>query len=101
MCDAAVGKRTLAVRWGPSRVRRAYATVAITAGLIVLGLWLGEVVPLVVAAAHLVPVPALLWGWQTLSRQRSPFPAVLAMVSLAFALTVAWWLVGAGIALPA
>jgi 1,4-dihydroxy-2-naphthoate octaprenyltransferase len=98
--DSAVGKRTLAVRWGPGRLRRAYATLAIVAGLLVVGLWLAGMVPPLVAAAHLVPIPALLWGWRTLTRQRSPFPAVLAMVSLALALTVAWWLAGGLIALP-
>lgn len=99
--DAATGKRTLAVRWGPGRLRQAYATLAIAAGFLVLVLWFADEIPSIVAAAHLVPVPALVWGWGTLTRQRSPFPAVLAMVSLALALTAAWWLTGAGIALPA
>lgn len=55
--------------------------------------WLA-VVPF--ALAHLVPVPFLLWGGVTLTRQRSPLPAVAAMVSLAVAATVAWWWVGLG-----
>lgn len=99
--DAATGKRTLAVRWEPPRLRQAYAVLAVLAGVTTLALALIGVLPPLVAAAHLVPLPALLWGFRTLTRQRSPFPAVLAMVSLAGSLTPAWWLAGAAVALPA
>ena len=99
--DAATGKRTLAVRWAPPRLRQAYAVLALLAGVVTLALALVGVLPPLVVAAHLLPLPALLWGFRTLTRQRSPFPAVLAMVSLAVALTAAWWLAGAGVALPA
>lgn len=95
--DAAVGKRTLAVRWSPTRIRRAYATLAAVAAIAAAGLWIGGVFPDVVALAHLVPAPFLVWGGAVLTRQRSPLPAVLAMVVLAVTSTVAWWWVGVNV----
>jgi len=94
--DAAVGKRTLAVRWSPARLRRAYA-VLVAAALTVAGwLWVADVVPDAVAAAHLVPVPLLAYGGHVLTRRRSPLPAVAAMVVLAALATAAWWWVALG-----
>ena len=92
--DATVGKRTLAVRWGPRRIRNAYALLAVLAAASTVGLWWAEVLPPSVALAHLAPVPFLGWGWARLTRQRSPLPAVAAMVVLAVATTAAWWWVG-------
>jgi 1,4-dihydroxy-2-naphthoate octaprenyltransferase len=94
--DEAVGKRTLAVRWAPGRIRLAFATLAILAGIVAIGLWWGGILPDAVALAHLAPVPFLLRGWITLTRRRSPLPAVAAMVALAVSTTVAWWWVGVG-----
>lgn len=93
--DAAVGKRTLVVRWSPAGVRRAYGALAVAAGLLVAVLALRGILPTAVALAHLAAAPFLLWGRLTLTRQRSPLPAVLAMVVLAVATTAAWWWVGA------
>ncbi|SIS13793.1 prenyltransferase [Natronorubrum thiooxidans] len=92
--DAAVGKRTLAVRWSPTRIRRAFATLAATAAVVTVILWLEEILPDAVALAHLAPVPFVLWSWAVLTRQRSPLPAVLAMVVLAVTGTIAWWWTG-------
>jgi len=92
--DGAVGKRTLAVRWEPSRIRRAYLVLAVAAAVATLGLWWRGLLPDAVALAHLAPVPFLGWGWTTLTRQRSPLPAVAAMVALALAATAAWWWAG-------
>jgi 1,4-dihydroxy-2-naphthoate octaprenyltransferase len=92
--DRAVGKRTRAVQWSRTRLRRAYATLAILAGASTVCLWWWGVFPDAVALAHLAPVPFLVWGWMTLTRQRSPLPAVAAMVVLALTATVAWWWVG-------
>jgi 1,4-dihydroxy-2-naphthoate octaprenyltransferase len=92
--DAAVGKRTLVVRWSPTGVRRAYAALAVAAALVVAVLALRGVLPMAVALAHLGAAPFLLWGGLTLTRQRSPLPAVLAMVVLVAATTAAWWWVG-------
>lgn len=94
VADERVGKRTLAVRWRPIRLRRAYATLAVVAALSTVVLWHGELLPPVVTTAHLTAVPFLLWGWRTLTRKRSPLPAVAAMVVLAVALTAGWWWVG-------
>lgn len=94
--DAAVGKRTLAVRWSPSRLRRAYAVLAVSAVGLAGWLWLTGTFPDAVAVAHLVPVAPLVYGWHVLTRQRSPLPAVAAMVLLAAAATVAWWWVALG-----
>ena len=95
--DAAVGKQTLAVRWPPSRIRRAFAVLAVGAGASTVGLWLMGVVPDTVAVAHLAPVPLLVRGWTTLTRDRDPLPAVAAMVVLAVTTTIAWWWVGLGV----
>jgi 1,4-dihydroxy-2-naphthoate octaprenyltransferase len=92
--DEAVGKRTLAVRWAPGRIRRAFATLASLAAISTVGLWWTDILPDMVGLAHLAPVPFLVWGWATLTRQRSPLPAVAAMVALAIAGTVAWWWAG-------
>jgi len=92
--DAAVGKRTLAVRWSPARLRRAFAALAVGAGVLTVWLRWRGVFPPAVALAHLAALPFLAWGWTTLTRRRSPLPAVAAMVSLAVAATAAWWWVG-------
>jgi 1,4-dihydroxy-2-naphthoate polyprenyltransferase len=94
--DAATGKRTLAVRWSPARIRRAYATLAVAAAVATAGAWIGGAFPDVVALAHLASAPFLVRGGVVLTRRRSPLPAVLAMVTLALATAVAWWWVGVG-----
>jgi len=88
--DAAVGKRTLAVRWSPRRLRLAYWLLACAAVLSTVAL-AGRVLPVPVVAAQAVALPSLFWGGLVLTRQRSPFPAVLTMVLHAGAGTVAWW----------
>ncbi|WP_049931059.1 prenyltransferase [Halosimplex carlsbadense] len=95
--DEAVGKRTLAVRWSPGRIRRAYAALAVTAVATTAALWWGGVFPTPVAVAHLLAVPLLLRGWAVLTRHPGPLPSVLAMVVTALAATVAWWAVGLGV----
>lgn len=94
--DERVGKRTLAVRWSPRRIRRAYVALAGVAALATAALWVGDILPTPVAAVHLLALPFLVWGRAVLTRQRSPLPSVLAMVVLALAVTVAWWRVGVG-----
>lgn len=88
--DAAVGKRTLAVRWSPARLRTAYHVLAVAAVGVTVSLT-GWVLPLPVALAHLPALPFLAWGGLVLTRRRSPFPAVAAMVVLAGSTTLAWW----------
>ena len=57
------------------------AAVAVTVGL-----------PTPVLAAHLLPLPAVVWATRTFTRRESPLPGVTAMVSLAVAVGVAWGL---------
>jgi 1,4-dihydroxy-2-naphthoate octaprenyltransferase len=92
--DETVGKRTLAVRLPPGWIRGVYLVLCVLATVGTAGLWWDALLPDTVALAHLVAVPFLAWGWTTLTRQRSPLPAVAAMVSLAVATNVAWWWVG-------
>ena len=87
--DAAVGKRTLAVRWSRGRLRTAYWALA-TAAVVTTTALVGTV-PTAVVAAQTLALPPLLWGGVVLTRQRSPFPAVSAMVVHASASTLAWW----------
>jgi len=89
--DAAVGKRTLAVRWPPDRLVRLYIVLAGLAAATTVGLRLVGLLPLPVAVAHLAAAPFLLWGGWTFTRRRSPLPAVAAMVALAASTTAAWW----------
>ncbi|MDS0259321.1 prenyltransferase [Haloarcula sp. S1CR25-12] len=93
--DAAVGKRTLAVRWSPRRLRGAYWTLAAVAVLVTVGL-AGRVLPVTVVTTQTLALPPLLWGGIVLTRQRSPFPAVAAMVVHAGASTAAWWWLALG-----
>lgn len=95
--DEAVGKRTLAVRWSPNRIRRAYAALAVTAVAVTAALWWRGVFPVPVAVAHLLAAPLLLRGWAVLTRRPDPLPSVLAMVVTALAATVGWWAVGRGV----
>lgn len=92
--DATVGKRTLAVRWSPAQIRRGFAVLAVVAASVTGGLWHAGVFPDAVAMAHLAPVPFLVWSNAVLTQQRSPLPAVLAMVVLAVTGTLAWWWIG-------
>ncbi|MDG5818983.1 prenyltransferase [Natronococcus sp. A-GB7] len=94
--DAAVGKRTLVVRWSPRGIRRAYAVLGLGAVAVTTGLWAAAAVPTAVGVATLASLSILVWGWTTLTRQRDPSPSVVAMVVLAVASTVAWWWVGLG-----
>lgn len=88
--DAAVGKRTLAVRWSPRGLRRAYWLLAGVAAALTVVLS-GRVLPTPVVAAQALALPPLVWGGVVLTRQRSPLPAVSAMVVHAGASTIAWW----------
>lgn len=94
--DAAVGKRTLAVQWSPARLRTAYAGLGVAAAVLVVVL-VGRVLPVTVAMAHVTALPFLVWGGAVLTRQRSPFPAVAAMVVLAASTTISWWGVALGV----
>ena len=89
VADAAVGKRTLATRWLPERLRSLFAllTAAAVAILVVQTLGPG---PLVVALAGLSAVPLLALGLAWYTRRESPLPTVAAMVWLIVAQLGAW-----------
>lgn len=87
--DRQVGKRTLVTRASAGRLRRAYWLVVAAAFGSLLGLHLGPV-PTAVSVAGGLALPLSLWGGVTYTRQRSPFPAVAAMVTVAAAQTLAW-----------
>ena len=95
--DAAVGKRTLATRWSPRRLRAAYATGGVATAVAAVAL-AGRVLPPVVAAATLLPLVGLVPGYRRFTRREAPLPAVATMVAMAAATTVAWGLVGLGVA---
>ena len=88
--DASVGKSTLAVRLSPGQLRALYWTLAGVASLVTVAV-LGMSLPRAVAAGQLTAIPLVLWGGLVLTRQRSPFPAVAAMVWYAVVTTAAWW----------
>ena len=90
--DAAVGKRTLAVRWSAGRLRRAYAAVGVAAAASLLALhpW---PLPTPVALGSLVAAPLLVVGWLGYTRRRVPWPTVTAMVALAAGQFAGWCLV--------
>lgn len=95
--DAAVGKRTLATRWSPGRLRFVYGVV----GLAALGTGIalstprpgGPVLPRPVAVATLAPMIGLAYGWSRFTRRETPFPAVVTMVAIAAAATLGWLVV--------
>jgi len=87
--DAAVGKRTLAVRWPARRLRTAYAGIAALAGASLLVLH-PAVVPTAVLLASLPVAPLVIWGGYGYTRRRVPWPTVTAMVALAALQFAAW-----------
>lgn len=90
--DASVGKSTLPTRWRPAKLRRAYAGLTAAAALALVALT-GSVLPPLVSVASLPAFVLAGWGFRRYTRQRSPFPAVAAMVALALGQTAAWvWL---------
>jgi len=92
--DAAVGKRTLATRWSPERLRLAYGLASGAAAVATVAL-VGRVFPPVVAVATLLPMAGLLLGFSRFTRREKPFPAVVTMVVLAATTTAGWGFVAA------
>ena len=90
--DRQAGKRTLAVRWSPRRLRYSYVTIALlaAASLIVLA---GSLFPPVVTVASLPVAPLVGWGAYGYTERRVPWPTVSAMVGLLTTQTAGWcWL---------
>ncbi|RME86290.1 MAG: prenyltransferase [Caldilineae bacterium] len=91
--DAIVGKRTLATRWPPRRLRRLYLLVAGLSYALLLALP-NVVLPSPVKSASLAALPFLFWGSLTYTRRRQPLPSVAAMAVMLLAQLVAWWYAG-------
>ena len=89
--DAAVGKRTLAVRWSPGRLRQVYALVGVAAVGSLLALH-PRLLPTPVALGSLAAVPFLGLGWLGYTRRRVPWPTVAGMVALAAGQFAGWCL---------
>jgi 1,4-dihydroxy-2-naphthoate octaprenyltransferase len=87
--DAAVGKRTLVVRWPARTVHALYVigSVAAVGAAVVLG---SDVLPQRVARAALFPMVGLVWGIVRFTRRETPLPAVVTMVLVALTMTAAW-----------
>ena len=90
--DAAVGKRTLAVRWPRRRLRAAYTLVGVAAAGSLLALH-PDPLPTPVALGSLVAVPPLVVGWAGYTSRRVPWPTVTGMVALAAGQFAGWCLV--------
>ncbi|WP_277555351.1 prenyltransferase [Halobaculum limi] len=88
--DAATGKRTLAVRFSGPALRRLGVGFAAGYPVLVGVVALVDLVPSIVVVAHALAVPPAAWTVRTLTRRRSPLPAVAAMVTLATASPLAW-----------
>lgn len=92
--DAAVGKRTLAVRWPRRRLRAAYATVALAAVLSLVVFHSSVVAPAVLPApvllASVAVAPLVVWGALGYTKRHTPWPTVSAMVGLLVLQCLAW-----------
>jgi 1,4-dihydroxy-2-naphthoate octaprenyltransferase len=87
--DAAVGKFTLATRWVKSRLKWLYFVVAAGAFLY-LGGFNQLLFPQPVAAASLLVLPVVFWGFAVYTRQHSPFPTVAGMIVFLLVQIAAW-----------
>lgn len=89
VADAAVGKRTLATRWSPRRLRALFGFLAAAAVVALAAQGLGPwPMPVVLAGLSAVPLLAVGLAWYT--RRESPLPTVAAMVWLVVAQLGAW-----------
>ncbi|MFB6178080.1 MAG: prenyltransferase [Halobaculum sp.] len=88
--DAQAGKRTLSTRVDPAVLRRLFTSNALSYPILVGAIHLTVGFPTPVLLAHVAVLPLVAWSMRTCTRQRSPFPAVAAMVTLAVGSLIAW-----------
>jgi 1,4-dihydroxy-2-naphthoate octaprenyltransferase len=93
--DAAVGKRTLVVRW-PARTVHALYVIGSLAAAGTAVVLRTDVLPRRVARAALVPMVGLVWGIARFTGRETPLPAVVTMVLVAVSMTAAWLWVAVG-----
>lgn len=88
--DLAAGKRMLATRWSPARLRRVYWAVA---GLFFLmfPLLVGWSLPPRVAWSSYLVAPLVIIGGLLYTKVRTPLPSVAAMVTMAVVQFAAWF----------
>jgi 1,4-dihydroxy-2-naphthoate octaprenyltransferase len=96
--DAMVGKRTLATRWPPPRLRMIHGIASVLSIVVLVSLALGRLVPSPVGAAGLIAVPLIVWGMLRYTRQESPAPTALAMIALAMLLFASWAIAAVSVA---
>ncbi len=88
--DSSVGKQMLATRWSPARLRRLYWAVA-ALFFLMFPILVGWSLPPRVAWSSYLAVPLVILGGLLYTRVRTPFPAVVAMLTLAIVQFVAWF----------
>jgi len=87
--DARAGKRTLAVQWSASLLRKCYVAIAVGAALALLALSV-TVLPRTVALASVPVAPLLVWGAYGYTERHVPWPTVSAMVALLLLQLAGW-----------
>ncbi|MFQ5922284.1 MAG: prenyltransferase [Anaerolineales bacterium] len=87
--DSSVGKRMLATRWSPARLRRVYWAVA-ALFFLMFPILVGWSLPPRVAWSSYLVAPLVILGGLLYTRVRTPFPSVAAMVAMAVVQFVAW-----------
>ena len=88
--DSTVGKRMLATRWSPMRLRRIYWAVAALFFLMIPVLAGWSLPPRVAWSSYLV-APLVILGGLLYTKVRTPLPSVAAMVTMAIVQFVAWY----------
>jgi 1,4-dihydroxy-2-naphthoate octaprenyltransferase len=88
--DLAVGKRMLATRWSPVRLRRVYWVVA-ALFFVMFPLLVGWSLPPRVAWSSYLVAPLVIIGGLLYTKVHSPLPSVAPMVTMAVIQFVAWF----------
>jgi 1,4-dihydroxy-2-naphthoate octaprenyltransferase len=88
--DLAVGKRMLATRWSPGRLRRVYWVVA-ALFFLMFPLLVGWSLPPRVAWSSYLVAPLVIIGGLLYTKARSPLPSVAAMMTMAVVQFAAWF----------
>lgn len=91
--DRQVGKYTLATRLSVARLRGFYGIAAVLSfGLLLI---FGQrFLPPEVSLGSLLVIPLVVWGYWRYTRQESPLPSVLAMITILCVQMIAWFQVG-------
>jgi 1,4-dihydroxy-2-naphthoate polyprenyltransferase len=88
--DAAVGKRTLATRWPIARLRLAHAAASAATVILLVSLTALGTLPPLVGVAGMAALPVIGWASWRYTRQESPTPSVVAMLSVGGLMLLGW-----------